>query len=103
MIEVNKKGRGIPREGPSQWLSGKESTCNAGNIGGAHSIPGLGRSPGGDGKPTPVFLPGECHGQRSLVGYSSYGRKELDMTEGTEHACMDQKIEQLMQRYLLTL
>ena len=34
------------------------------------SIPGSGRSPGG-GKwqPTPVFLPGEFHGQRRLVGY----------------------------------
>ena len=32
-------------------------------------------------QPTPVFLPGESHGQRSLVGYSPWGRKELDMTE----------------------
>ena len=32
--------------------------------------------------PTPVFLPGELHGQRShLVGYSPWGRKESDMTE----------------------
>ena len=31
--------------------------------------------------PTPAFLPRESHGQRSLVGYSSYGRKELDMTK----------------------
>ena len=31
--------------------------------------------------PTPVFLPGEFHGERSLVGYSPQGRKELDMTE----------------------
>ena len=30
--------------------------------------------------PTPVFLPGESHGQRSLVGHSSWGLKELDMT-----------------------
>ena len=30
---------------------------------------------------SPVFLPGESHGQRSLVGYSPRGRKELDMTE----------------------
>ena len=30
---------------------------------------------------TPVFLPGESHGERSLVGYSSWSRKELDMTE----------------------
>jgi len=32
-------------------------------------------------QPTPVFLPGEFHGQRSLAGYSPWGRKELDMTE----------------------
>ena len=31
--------------------------------------------------PTPVFLPGESHGQRSLVGYSPRGRKQLDTTE----------------------
>ena len=32
---------------------------------------------------TPVFLPGELHGQRSLVGYSPWGPKESDMTELT--------------------
>ena len=31
--------------------------------------------------PTPVFLPGEFQGLRSLVGYSPWGHKELDMTE----------------------
>ena len=31
--------------------------------------------------PTPVFLPGELHGQRSLVGYSPWGHKESDTTE----------------------
>ena len=31
--------------------------------------------------PTLIFLPGEFHGQRSLVGYSSWTSKELDMTE----------------------
>ena len=30
---------------------------------------------------TPVFLPGESHGQRRLAGYSPWGHKELDMTE----------------------
>ena len=30
---------------------------------------------------TPVFLPGEPHGQRNLVGYSPWGHKELDTTE----------------------
>ena len=32
-------------------------------------------------QPTPVVLPGESHGQRSLVGYSPWGHKELDTTE----------------------
>ena len=32
-------------------------------------------------QPSPVFLPGESHGQRSLAGYSSLGRKESDPTE----------------------
>ena len=34
-------------------------------------------------QPTPVFLPGESHGQRHLVGYSPWVYKELDMTEAT--------------------
>ena len=52
---------------------GKESACNAGDLG---SIPGLGRW-----LPTPVFSPGEFHGPRSLAGYSPWGHKESDMTE----------------------
>ena len=32
-------------------------------------------------QPTPVCLPGKSHGQRSLMGYSPWGRKELDTTE----------------------
>jgi len=35
--------------------------------------------------PTPVFLPGEPHGQRSVVGYSPKSCKELDTIEVTEH------------------
>ena len=34
---------------------------------------------------TPVFFPGESHGQRSLAGYSPQGRKESDTTEETAH------------------
>ena len=34
---------------------------------------------------TPVFLPGESHGQRDLVGYSPWARPELDMTERLTH------------------
>ena len=36
-------------------------------------------------QPTPVFLPGEFHGQKSLVGYSPWGDKESDMTEQLTH------------------
>ena len=36
-------------------------------------------------QPTPVFLPGESQGQRSLVGYSPWGRTESDMTEHQAH------------------
>ena len=36
-------------------------------------------------QPSPVFLPGESHGQRALVGYSLWGCKELDTSEATEH------------------
>ena len=46
---------------------GKESACNAGDLG---LIPGSGRFLGEGNVPTPVFLPGESIGQRSLVGYS---------------------------------
>ena len=32
-------------------------------------------------QPTPVFLPGESHGQKSLAGHSPWGHKEWDTTE----------------------
>ena len=50
-------------------------------------------------QPTPVFLPGEFHGRRSLAGYSPWGRKEPDMTErlSTQH-CYFAKIQQASQR-----
>ena len=62
--------------------AGKESTCDAGDTGDAGLIPGSGRSPGGgNGKPTPVFLPGKPHGQRSRVGYNLWDCRELDTIE----------------------
>ena len=58
---------------------GKESACNAGDLG---SIPGLGRSPaGGNGNPFHYSGLENPHGQRSLAGYSPGGCKELDTTE----------------------
>ena len=54
--------------------------ASAYNVGELDSIPGSGRSPGeGNGNP---LLPRKSHGWRSLVGYSPWGRKELDTTEG---------------------
>ena len=64
---------------------GKESACNAGDLG---LVPGLGRSPGeGHGNPS---CHGQCQysylespqGQRCLVGYSPWGHQESDATEG---------------------
>ena len=50
----------------------KESACIAGDPG---SIPGLGRSPGeGNSDPLQYSCTGNPHGQRSLVGYSPWGR-----------------------------
>ena len=71
--------------GLPQWLSCKESACKAGDIGDVGSIPGSGRSPGGHG----ILSVGESHGQRSLVGYSPWGRKELGTTEGAEYTQSD--------------
>ena len=53
--------------------------ANAGDTRDIVLISGLGRS-SGEGN-TPVFLPGESHGQRSLEGYSALGCKETDTTE----------------------
>ena len=67
-----------------QWFSGKEFACNAGATGDTSSIPGSGRSPGGGhGNPLQIFLPGNSHGQSSLVGYRPLGHKESDVTEAT--------------------
>ena len=58
---------------------GKESTCNAGDLG---SVSGLGRCPGGgDGNPLQYSCLEHPHGQRNLVGYGPWSRKGSDMTE----------------------
>ena len=60
------------------WLRGKESTCNAG----WGFDPWVGKIPWKrKWKLTPVFLPGEFHGQRSLAGYSPHSHTESDTTE----------------------
>ena len=66
----------------------KNPPSNAADVRDTGSIPGSGRSPPWwhgmvAWQPTPVFLPGESHEQRSLAGYSPWGCKESDMTEAT--------------------
>ena len=58
----------VTPRGFSDSSAGKESACNAGDLG---LIPGLGRSPGeGNDYPLKYLLPGKLHGQRSLAVYS---------------------------------
>ena len=64
--------------------SGKEPTCRSCRR--RRFDPCVGEIPWRRaGQPTLVFLPGESHGQRSLVGYSPWGRKESDTTEAGMH------------------
>ena len=74
MIILHHSDGGLP-----WWLSGKESACQFRRCGFSpwvQRIPWRRRW-----QPTPLFLPGKSHGQRSLAGYSSRGRKESDTTE----------------------
>ena len=58
---------------------GIESACSAGDL---DLIPASGRFPWKrEWLPTPVFLPGESHGQRRLMDYSPCGRRESDTTK----------------------
>ena len=69
---------GIPR-----WLSGKEFTCQAGDV---SSIPESGRFPGiGHGNPLQYSCLGNPMDTGTLVDYSLYGLKESDMTAAIEH------------------
>ena len=64
---------------PSGGTDGKESACNVGDLG---LILGLGRSPGGrQGNPLQYSCLENSHGQRSVEGYSPWGRKESDTTK----------------------
>ena len=65
---------GFPR-----WFSGREFTCQCRRN---KFYPWVMKNPWSrKWQPTPVFLPGESHGQRSLVGYSPKGHTESDTAE----------------------
>ena len=65
-----------------RWLSGKKSSCQCSRCRRHEFDPWVRKSPrGGNGNPTPVFLPTKTHGQRSLMGYSPGGHRESDATQ----------------------
>ena len=65
-----------------RWLSGKEPTCQCRRYKRCGFDPWLQKILWKrKWQPTPIFLPGEFHGQRSLAGYSQWDCKELDTTE----------------------
>ena len=64
--------------------SGKESICQCRRHKRHRSDSWVGKIPWRRARqPTPVFLPRESHGQRSLVGYNPWGHKQSDVTERT--------------------
>ena len=78
MFEVWYVIDGLPR-----WLSGKESICQGRRCWRHRFSPSVGKISlwRRKRKSTPVSLPEKSHGQRSLVGYSPWCHKELDMSE----------------------
>ena len=71
----------------SGGTGGKEPTCQCRRHKGRRFDPWVRKIPWKrTWQPTPVFSLGESHGQRSVAGYSPWGRKELDTTEAAEHS-----------------
>ena len=65
-----------------KWHSGKEFTWECRGLKRHRFDPWVGKIPWRrKWQPIPVFLPGNSHGQRSLVGYSPHGRKDSNMTD----------------------
>ena len=68
--------------GLSRWHCGKESGCQCWRCKRRGFDPWVGKIPWRRAwQPTPVLLPGESHGQRSLLGYSPWGHKQSDLSE----------------------
>ena len=80
-LHPSNEGCGFPR-----WRRGKEPACQWKRCRRLRFNPWVWRTPWRrTWQFTPVFLPGESHGQRSLASYSPQGHEELDMTEAAEH------------------
>ena len=85
----NKQRKGFPG-----GASGKEPTCQWRRHKRCRVDPWVGKILWRRAwQPTPVFLPGESLGQRSLAGYSPLGRKGSDMIEATYHAASGENID----------
>ena len=74
------------------WLNGKESTCQCRRYRRHRFDPWVGEIPWWrKWQPTPVFVPGKSHGQRSLVGYIPWDRKRVGhdlTTKQQQHLCL---------------
>ena len=65
-----------------RWLNCREFACQCRRLRSHGLNPSVEKIPWRrEWQPTPVFLPGKFHGQRSLMGYSSWSPEELDMIE----------------------
>ena len=76
----NAEGVGlIPGQGTKLpwWLSDKESTCQCRRCGFNPWVEKIPWRRNWQPKPTPVFLPGEFHGWRNVVGYNPWGCKRI--------------------------
>ena len=72
----------LTSRGFQDGTSGKEPACQCRRYKRPGFDPWVGKSPRRrEWQPTPEFLPGKSHGQRNLVGYSPWSRKQLDVTE----------------------
>ena len=92
MGEMDKPHRAFYLVGNTMWMGfpdgtgGKKPTCQCRRCKRLGFNPWVGKIPWRRAwQLTPVFLPGESHGQRTLAGYSPWGRKKLNTTEATEH------------------
>ena len=76
-----------------RWLRGKESACQYGRCKKGRFNPWVEKIPWRrKWQPTPVFLPGQSHGQRCLVGCTTWSHKELETTEHA-HTCNSAYVE----------
>ena len=86
--QLEQEGANHWHMGLLRWLRGKEPSCQWRRRRGPGLDPWVGKIPWRrQWQPTPVFLPGKSHGQRSLVGYSPWGRKRVRHDLGN-CACM---------------